>query len=218
MAQASTNPETNYAQFERVDDKLRKPVDAAERKQFASAERLPVSIRNAEHASEIAEYRGFTLWFNTCRDDDGFLYKEWLAWGPYGRLLPVSRFWFEPTQDRFNWLIDHVVMGEGHHGSGPLSDTEIDANIEVTQKLKEMGPGGGFSHKLPKKSTGLRQAVSAALHADNALAVARRDPAATEASINAAERRREKRVADLLNACRNAGVAGCAGLMTGVKS
>lgn len=67
--------------------------------------------------------RSFTYW-----DGDGFLSPAWFARGPdRDELLPVSRFLFEPTQDRFAWLVRNDFPR--CPGVGPWTGAEIDERV-----------------------------------------------------------------------------------------
>ena len=78
----------------------------------------------------IAPHRSFHLIEWSEDDSNGFSAPAWAARGPdCDVLLLVSRFHFTPTQARFEWLIDNVVLGGRRSGSGPWTDKRIDAEI-----------------------------------------------------------------------------------------
>jgi hypothetical protein len=81
----------------------------------------------AARISHIEPHKGWSLYSFDMLDGDGFWRPEYFAaCKTAGMVLPVSRFNFEPTQARFNWLVDNVVLGKGTRGVGPLTNADID--------------------------------------------------------------------------------------------
>lgn len=91
----------------------------------------------------IAPYRGYELLFFDVEDSDGFWTTAYLARGAEGdRLLEVSRFLFNPSQARFEWIVDMgfpagVIYRPGvHELRGPLCNATIDNAIEAAAAAK----------------------------------------------------------------------------------
>lgn len=83
------------------------------------------------HLSPVADIRpveGWSLHTYADEDGDGFRYPEYVASGPlYDVDIPVSRFAFHPTQDRFAWLVRNGFHAkQTAHITGPWDDCDID--------------------------------------------------------------------------------------------
>jgi len=84
----------------------------------------------------IAPVEGWSLHFIVDDDSDGFAYREYIARGPERDVdLPVSRFAFHPTQERFAWLVRNgFAQKPAKHVTGPWDDHDIDYALAVEQR------------------------------------------------------------------------------------
>ncbi|MGF7152642.1 hypothetical protein [Novosphingobium gossypii] len=86
--------------------------------------------------TEIEPYQGWSLFSDIDADGDGFTYCEYYARGPKADVhLPVSRFAFHPTQDRFEWLVRNgFAQKPARHCSGPWDDQDIDRELAAERR------------------------------------------------------------------------------------
>lgn len=77
---------------------------------------------------DISPVEGWSLHTFGNVDSDGFRRPEYVARGPLRDVhLPVSRFAFTPTQDRFAWLVrNDFAPNPGADRTGPWDDHDID--------------------------------------------------------------------------------------------
>lgn len=97
-----------------------------------------VRYREGSPVAGIEPHNGYELLSFDVEDSDGFWTTAYVARGPKGdRLLEVSRLLFDPTQERFAWIVDMgfpngVIYRPGPHElRGPLCNATIDNAIEA---------------------------------------------------------------------------------------
>lgn len=81
---------------------------------------------------EIEPVDGWQLCALTERDGDGFDYRTYIARSAERDvILPVSRFRFTPSQDRFAWLVRAGFPASPN--IGPWDDTDIEMRMAVPE-------------------------------------------------------------------------------------
>lgn len=75
---------------------------------------------------------GWSLWSHTERDGDGFDFQTYIARKDGQEvILPVSRFRFTPSQDRFVWLVRNGFPSRQGRILGPWDDTDLEMAMAI---------------------------------------------------------------------------------------